>query len=99
MTLAAVLSLAALAGGCENVSLGDLTPPLEDESPLAREVLAALDANPVLAGLFLKVKSLDGDTVRLSGSVDTDMQRNAAERTAVAVPGVRSVVNTLFVRD
>ena len=93
------LGVAALLVGCENVSVGDIGPSLEDEAPLTQAVRAALDARPELGGLFIKVKSLDGDTVRLSGRVDTDAQRTTAEQVAASVDGVRSVINTLFVRD
>lgn len=99
---AALLALSLpclLLAGCENVSLGELTPPLEDDSPLANAVRAELDAASDLAGSIIRVKSLDGDTIRLSGTVQSDRVKRSAERVASSVPGVRSVVNTLFIDD
>ena len=97
----AALALAALllVGACENPQLRSITPPLQDDSPLALQVGEALDERPELARFSIAVKSLDGGTVRLSGRVDNDAQRYAAERAAVGVPGVRSVINTIYVRE
>jgi len=95
-TTALVLSL---VGGCENPRIKGFTSDLQDDSPLARDVGAALDERPELALASIGVKSLDDGAVRLSGRVDDEAQRHTAERTAAAVPGVRSVLNTLFVRD
>ena len=97
VTLAILAPL--LVGGCENVRLDELLPAREDDAPLSREVGAALDANPEVGRFSIAVKSLDEDTVRLSGRVDTAAQKATAERVAAQVPGVRSVVNTLFLRD
>jgi len=88
-----------LLAGCENVALGELTPALEDDSPLANAVRAKLDAAPDLRGSIIRVKALDGDTIRLSGTVQNDRAKQSAERTAASVPGVRSVVNSLFLDD
>ena len=99
---AALLALSLpclLLAGCENVSLGELTPTLEDDSPLANAVRAKLDATSDLGGSIIRVKSLDGDTIRLSGTVQSDRVKQPAERAASSVPGVRSVVNTLFIDD
>ena len=95
----ALLLPGLLLSGCENVSLGELTPALEDDSPLADAVRAKLDVTPQLAGHVIRVKSLDGETIRLSGIVQSDAQRSTAGRVAADVPGVRSVVNSLFLRD
>ena len=97
----ALLVPLALAG-CENPrlgGLGDLTPPLEDDAPISRDVLAALAERPEIARFPITVKSLGEGTVRLSGRVDNDSQRHTAERTAAAVPGVRSVVNTIYLLE
>ena len=94
--LVLALALPPLLGGCETVSLEGVTPTLEDDAPLSREVGAALAERPELARFDLNVKSLDEDTIRLSGFVDNDSQRVAAEQAAYRVPGVKSVVNTIF---
>ena len=93
------LALPLFAGGCENPELRSITPPLQDDSPLALAVGEALDERPEIARFSLSVKSLGDGTVRLSGRVDNAAQRHAAEQTAAAVDGVRSVINTIYLRE
>ena len=95
---ALAVAAALLVGACESVPLADLTPALEDDSALASAVDAALRENPSLIGASILVKSVGEDKVRLSGRVDTESQRHEAVRTARRVAGVRSVIDTLFVR-
>ena len=93
------LAAALFVGGCENPQLRDVTPSLEDDSALARDVGEALDERPELGRFSIAVKSLDEGTVRLSGRVDNEAQRHTAGEAASRVAGVRSVINTIYVRD
>jgi len=95
----AALLATLLVGGCENPQLRSITPSLQDDSALARDVGEALGERPELMRFSISVKSLDEDTVRLSGRVDNEAQRYAAERAASRVAGVRSVINTIYVRE
>lgn len=87
-----------LLAGCENLQIPQIGPALTDEQPLSNAVRDALGANPETMHQQIDVKTLDVDLVRLSGSVDTEATRQTAEAIAQAVPGVRSVVNTMFIR-
>lgn len=98
---AGVLVLIAGAGavGCESGGgVGDRVRALEDDAPLSLAVAEALNRDPEVNHFSIRVKSIDADTVRLSGFVDNDGQRGQAERVALAVDGVKTVVNTLFLR-
>jgi len=85
--------------GCESGGvLGDRLPALEDEAPLSRAVADALSRDPEVGRFTIRVKTVDADTVRLSGNVDNDGQKSQAERVALGVDGVSTVINTLFLR-
>lgn len=105
-TRSLALPFAALAaslvlgpGGCENFDVRNLTPPLEDDSPLALSVRDALAESPITANSTINVKTLNPGTIRLSGQVDTDTISYQAENIASRVAGVDNVVNTLFIDD
>jgi osmotically-inducible protein OsmY len=53
------------------------------------------DLGPV--GL-LSIKTLDG-VVYISGKLDTDLQRRAAEELALTAPNVKRVVNNTFINN
>ena len=95
----ALLAAAPLAfAGCENVPLSDIGPALSDDAPLSEAVRDALASDPETLNQRIFVRAASADTVRLSGSVDTDATRQRAEQVAQRVPGVRSVINTLQIR-
>lgn len=63
---------------------------------LARQVLAALDADPVLKDVQLLVSVVDRGAV-IGGPVASEDVKKRAEAIVRAVPGVESVKNTCFV--
>ena len=67
-------------------------------SATARSVAAALDAEPRLAGLGIQVLAMARGVVELRGWVPTRAARTIAGRTALAAPGIESVINSLQVR-
>ena len=67
-------------------------------SATARSVAAALDAEPRLAGLDIKALAMARGVVELRGWVPTRAARTIAGRTALAAPGIESVINSLQVR-
>jgi osmotically-inducible protein OsmY len=67
-------------------------------SASARAVLAAISAEPRLDGLSIEVRPLARGAVELRGWVPNRSVRTAAGRTALAVPGIESVINSLLVR-
>ena len=67
-------------------------------SATARSVAAALDAEPRLAGLGIQVLPMARGVVELRGWVPTRAARTIAGRTALAAPGIESIINSLQVR-
>ncbi len=63
-----------------------------------RAVEAALAADPRLAGLTIEARAVNRGAVELRGWVPTRTIRTAAGRTALAVPGIESVINSILVR-
>ncbi|HEY7612553.1 MAG TPA: BON domain-containing protein [Gemmatimonadales bacterium] len=63
-----------------------------------RAVQVALDAEPRLAGLSIEARAVSKGAVELRGWVPSRSTRTVAGRTALAVPGIESVINSLLVR-
>jgi BON domain-containing protein len=74
------------------------SPSLLTTSATATSVAAALDAEPRLAGLGIKAVAMARGVVELRGWVPTRAARTIAGRTALAAPGIQSVINSLQVR-
>jgi hypothetical protein len=87
--LSAVLCIAALG-----LSLGCNKAP--NDSQITSQVQSKFSQDSGLQGKQLSVQSADG-VVTLSGTVDNQIERDAAARQAAAVSGVREVVNNLQV--
>lgn len=64
----------------------------------ARAVQVALNAEPRLAGLPIEVRTVSRGAVELRGWVPSRSVRTWAGRTALVVPGIESVINSLLVR-
>jgi osmotically-inducible protein OsmY len=84
------LALAAL-GGCATV---DPWADTRIESEVKARLVAEHDANLTRLGVVSRQS-----IVYLSGTVESTEQKAKAELVARAVPGVKSVVNTLEVRE
>jgi len=67
-------------------------------SASARAVLAALQAEPRLAGVAVDALPVARGVVELRGWVPSRATRTLAGRTALATPGIESVINSLLVR-
>jgi len=70
---------------------------MEDTMSLSLRVKQALKNNPQTMHARILVTTKD-DTVKLSGYVDNDAAVAEAERLTNQVPGVRFVVNALYIR-
>jgi hypothetical protein len=64
----------------------------------ARAVAVALRAEPRLAGLGIETLPIARGVVELRGWVPTRIARTLAGRTALGVPGIESVINSILVR-
>ncbi|HYM78844.1 MAG TPA: BON domain-containing protein [Candidatus Dormibacteraeota bacterium] len=87
-----VLSLAIIFG----LGLGCAKKP--DDSKISSEIQDRFSQDSGLGTKQLAVKA-DGGVVTLSGTVDTDAQREAAGRQAASVSGVKTVINNLQVSN
>jgi osmotically-inducible protein OsmY len=67
-------------------------------SASASAVLAALQAEPRLAGIPVEALAVARGVVELRGWVPSRAARTVAGRTALATPGIESVINSLLVR-
>lgn len=67
-------------------------------SASVRAVDLALRADPRLAGLTIETRAVSRGAVELRGWVPSRSLRTAAGRTALAVPGIESVINSILVR-
>ncbi len=64
----------------------------------ARAVQVSLGAEPRLTGLSIECRAVSRGAVELRGWVPSRSIRTLAGRTALAVPGIESVINSLLVR-
>ena len=85
-------SLAAAVQATTPVATDDL------DRNLQREIKAALGADSALRGAYIAVSTHSGQ-VTLAGVVISDEQHGRAQRTAMAVRGVREVENILEVAE
>ena len=67
-------------------------------SASVRAVEVALRAEPRLAGLTIEARGVSRGAVELRGWVPSRSIRTAAGRTALAVPGIETVINSILVR-
>lgn len=67
-------------------------------SASVRAVEVALRSDPRLAGLSIEARAVSRGAVELRGWVPNRTTRTAAGRTALAVPGIESVINSILVR-
>ncbi len=87
---AAVRTLAGVVGVINHIVL----KPRVDVTDVSNDIRTALHRSWFFDGDTIKV-SVDGGTVRLTGSVDSPHDRMVAERTAWAAPGAVKVENML----
>jgi hypothetical protein len=85
-----IILLISVAGGTVACSKAP------NDSQINSQLQDKFNSDSGLQGKQLSVQAVNG-TITLSGSVDNDVQREAAARYAAAVPGVKQVVNNLQV--
>ena len=98
-------ALSEWVGGISRVRMQGVARRLREVAPTrlttaasARAVLAALQAEPRLAGIPVEALAMARGVVELRGWVPSRAARTVAGRTALAVPGIDSVINSLLVR-
>jgi osmotically-inducible protein OsmY len=78
--------------------LRESAPTRLTASASVRAVEVALRADPRLAGLAIEARAVSRGAVELRGWVPSRSVRTAAGRSALAVPGIDSVINSILVR-
>ena len=103
--LAAGFTLSGWIGGVSRLRVTGVARRLREPSPTrlttsasASAVLAALKAEPRLAGIPVEALPVARGVVELRGWVPTRAARTLAGRAALATPGIESVINSLLVR-
>jgi hypothetical protein len=103
--LLAGLSLSAWVGGVSGrrvrraaERLREAAPPRLTINASVQAVRVALQAEPRLTGLGIQAVPVSRGVVELRGWVPSRTARTVAGRTALAVPGIDSVINSILVR-
>jgi BON domain len=103
--LLAGLSLSAWVGGVSTrrvrraaERLREAAPPRLTIGASVQAVRVALQAEPRLANLGIQAVPVSRAVVELRGWVPSRIARTLAGRTALAVPGIDSVINSILVR-
>src|SRR5579862_4581077 len=89
-TILLVLSLALLAG-CSR-------KPERTDAQVASDVQNKIYGDPGIQSRQISVQAANG-VVSLNGTVNSDVERNAAANDAGAIDGVRTVINNLEVQQ
>jgi hypothetical protein len=103
--LLAGLTLSAWVGGMSTRRvrraadrLREAVPPRLTIAASVQAVRLALQAEPRLSSLGIQAVPVSRGVVELRGWVPTRIARTVAGRTALAVPGIDSVINSILVR-
>jgi osmotically-inducible protein OsmY len=103
--LLTAFALSEWIGDVNRVRMGRAARRLRRTQPMrlttaasARAVEVALRAEPRLAGLKIDALPVAQGVVELRGWVPNRLARTAAGRTALAVAGIESVINSILVR-
>ena len=103
--LVAAIALSEWVGEVNSGRVRRIAGRLREQEPTrltaaasARAVQVALNADSRLAGLPIEARAVSRGAVELRGWVPSRSVRTAAGRTALAVPGIESVINSLLVR-
>lgn len=107
VTACVVLAGSLLLGGCDSGNVNTQTGAPEstvttedgtgDDVKIATAVNTALMADPMLQNLDIQIETRKGD-VMLSGKVETQAQKEQAERVTAATSGVHAINNQLKIK-
>ena len=92
-----VIALAGLLSACAGSPTKDSTGQYVDDTTITTKVKSALLGDGAVKSFEIKVETFKG-VVQLSGFVDTEDQRAAATKDAMAVNGVTDVKDNLTLK-
>lgn len=103
--LLAAVALSEWVGDVNRARVRRIADRLREQEPTrltaaasVRAVQTAMQAEPRLTGLSIETRAVSRGAVELRGWVPSRSLRTCAGRTALAVPGIESVINSLLVR-
>jgi hyperosmotically inducible periplasmic protein len=92
--LTGILAVSVFTFGCAGSRTSDSTGEYVDDTAITTKVKSALLGDEAVKSFEIKVETFKG-VVELSGFVDTEDQKAAATRDAMAVSGVKDVKDNL----
>jgi hypothetical protein len=95
--LTGILAVSWFTFGCAGSRTSDSTGQYVDDTAITTKVKSALLGDEAVKSFEIKVETFKG-VVQLSGFVDTEDQRAAATRDAMAVGGVKDVKDNLTLK-
>jgi len=98
VSIATTIALSVLLASAAACSANKSINAQADDAATTAAVKSRLMANPEVSSYEIDVDSTDG-AVRLSGWVETQAERAAAQRVATQTEGVRSVKNEIKIGD
>ena len=98
-TIATTIAVSAMLASAVACSTNKSMSAQTDDAATTAAVKSRLMANPEVSSYEIDVDSMDNGAVRLSGWVETEQERSAAERVARQTEGVRSVRNEIKLGD
>ena len=98
MLVSAVMAFAVLTtAGCSVLRDQETTGAFIDDTAITTQVKSQMLGSPEVAGTSISVETMNG-TVMLSGFAKSTTEKDAAERIARGVKGVKTVKNQIVVR-
>jgi hyperosmotically inducible protein len=95
--LTGMLAVGGFYAGCAGSPTKDSTGQYVDDTTITAKVKSALLGDGAVKSFEIKVETFKG-VVQLSGFVDTEDQRSAATRDAMAVSGVQDVKDNITIK-
>ncbi len=93
-----VSALVVFPSGCASTPTRESTGEYIDDSAITTKVKTAFVRDPLVKALQIRVTTFKGE-VQLSGFADSAAEKARAAQIAAAVPGVRSVVNNITIKN
>ncbi len=98
MIVAFFIAFIAVSLGCSSTKTKESTGQFIDDAAITAKVKAKLFDDPVVRGTAISVETFKG-TVQLSGFANSKEEANKAESLAKSVEGVRTVRNSIVLKQ
>lgn len=95
--LVLALAVPVIISGCASSSTSESTGEFVDDAVITTKVKAQLAGDKLISLFEIAVETYKG-TVQLSGFVNTQEQKDEAEKVTKQVPGVKEIKNSLIIK-